>query len=154
MFKSLSVALATIALISLTPVKKAEAGTVLMATAYATGGTGLMVLGGNLAGIAAPVAGVIGMLHERSFIWVALGLLVLDETSQIKEFKTLPPYLVNELEGQTIVKAEMVVANEKGIKEVVFTHEEVDAIFELADEETSIDELELLRSMLTTKTLN
>lgn len=139
----------------LQPVKKAEAGAILVGTALATGGVtgaGLLFLGGTFGGIGAPVSALAGILtKDYSVLWFSLGLLVLDDNSyRVQEFKTIPPYMIDEIRYQVEAKANFV-EEQNGIKQVVFSHAEVDELFRLADESVSAEELESLREAMTTK---
>lgn len=153
---AMAVAIATSAMM---PVKKAEAGAFIP------------VVGGGivLVGISAGFVGAMTM--TGSFCWedcngeteiglgllitmAGIGLIVLDENTQSNEaFNTIPPYLLQEVQDQAAMKAEALSVDENGLREVVFTHEEVDEIFELADESTLLDQLDNLREILTTRVL-
>lgn len=77
----------------------------------------------------------------------------LTEEGNQNEFKTIPSYLIQRVKDQFKINAEAFDANENGMKDVVFTSEEVDELFLLADESTDSSELERLRISLTSKAL-
>lgn len=78
-----------------------------------------------------------------------VGLVVLDEEGSPNEFKTIPSYLIEEVKSQAVVKGDDIKADPQGLKLVPFTDQEVDQIFELADESTSQSELDQLRAIMT-----
>lgn len=138
------------------PNKKAEAAILLSAT----GAGNAVVIGVVASSIATVGLGVISELQGSAIIPVGLAmltgvtLLFLDEeTHSFFEFKTIPPYLMRELEWMIEIKANITNNDINGIKEIIFSNTEVDELFQLADEETSLEELNHLRLILTEPTL-
>ncbi len=140
----------TITAATLTPTKKAEAGAILIATMNPIG----IMLGSLAAG-----SGII-MLFDSLYCDpygqfncakpnLGLGLILLDaDKPSQNQFKTIPSYLLDEVYSQAKAKLEAVKENEKGIKVVTFTDEEVSELFTLADEQTLQSELDQLRYLL------
>lgn len=151
LFLALSILAVTASL--MTPIKKAEAGLLIPAGGL-TGG--LMLLAGGA--MMLPAGMMISEDPSDGFpialLSLGVALIVLDEEAKVNEnFNTIPSYLLQEIQDQSTIKADFFKSNPDGVKEIVFTHAEVDEIFELADETTSQDQLESLREILTTRFL-
>lgn len=138
-------ATAVIASSSMMPVKQAEAGVLL-------GGAAGIVLG--VSGIAyGAICGDDCGFGSTLNLGVVIGLVILDENEQpLRAFDTIPSYLFQEIQDQASLKSEFLDLNQ-GFKEVVFTHKEVDELFELADDTTSLEQLDHLRDILTSSSL-
>jgi hypothetical protein len=141
----------------LAPVKKAEAGVTLvsggtalvgvLAIAGGAGISGTSLLGFAFCGFGANKEEC--QLVTGGLTVLGLGLIVLDDEGNQNEFKTIPSYLLDEVKAQAMVKGESVKADKNGHKFVQFSDTEVDDLFMLADEFTSGEELQQLRTVLT-----
>ena len=140
------------------PTKKAEAGVILASPLLGLSG---IALGGGSLVIYATTERANDQaltLNERisplkKYLIASMALFILDSEKEALLFETVPDYLIQEIKDQAAYKAEALEANDDGIKEVVFTHAEVDDIFVLADTDTSQEELDNLRELLTTQSL-
>ena len=153
-FKKLNVLVAVFILFTtLMPAKKAEAGIIIGSPVVAVlavlpfvTGTMTLAQGSDL------------FKNNDAWGWTLLGIgiavVVLDNnTTTDKNLNSIPPYMLQEIQDQASLKAHKMEAGENGIKEVIFSHAEVDEIFDLADENTSPAQLEILRQALTTKVI-
>ena len=156
--KTIVLSLALTVMSAIVPMKKAEAGII---TAVATGGAtiGYVFMGtgavlGTIGAVAASNAE--GMYNFSGVVELLLGgvILVLDSDSAnllIENFKTVPPYVFDEIKTIVDFKAEGIEANEDGLKEVILLESEVDELFMLMDEETSQADKEKLKEVLNQK---
>lgn len=140
------------------PTKKAEAGVILSAPLLGIGGIALG--GGALIVLASSERANDNALtlNERlgpmkKYLMASMALFVLDAEEAGNPFDTIPTYLMQEIKDQAAIKAELIEANADGLKEVVFSNAEVDELFDLADSDVSLDQLDELRNFLTTTTL-
>lgn len=133
------------------PSKKAEAGIIIGSPAVA------------VLAIIPFITGTMTVAEGSDFLsekwgWTLLGLgfaagILDNNTTTNQQLNTIPSYLLQEIQDRALLKSQMMKADQNGIKEVIFTNEEVDEIFELADENTSIEQMNILRQALTHKVI-
>jgi hypothetical protein len=134
----------------LAPVKKAEAGVTLVSGGTALVGVLAIAGGAGISGTSLLGFAFCGFgANKEECQLVTGGLTVLDDEGNQNEFKTIPSYLLDEVKAQAMVKGESVKADKNGHKFVQFSDTEVDDLFMLADEFTSGEELQQLRTVLT-----
>lgn len=152
-----------IAVATLMPAKKADAGIILISGGGVGVLTGALAIGGG--GVVSAYSllassfcyhedgiELYGCLGVFGILGVAgVGLIVLDESGQESQYETVPSYLLEEIRDQAAFKGEFLPSNAEGFKFVQFSHEEVDELFQLADEYTSQAELDSLRTLLTSE---
>jgi hypothetical protein len=147
----------------LMPMKKADAGVVLigggspivgvLAIAGGAGLSGLSFMSYMFCGFAGNSKEVAACATVSGLgFFSGIGLIVLDEEGSEKKFDTIPAYLLDEVKSQAIAKGESMAMNSDGMKVVQFSDSEVDELFLMADEFTSNEELAALRSVLTSPT--
>lgn len=138
--------------------KKADAGIIIMATGP-VGGAAVIFMGfmagggvGYHMGPLSRVASKVGL----ALTIVGAATMIVDAEDAINmqdEFQTIPNYIFDEIEQISISRSEDAIQINEKISEVVFTHQEVDNLFDLIDGEASNEDLSKLRSILTTQTL-
>lgn len=140
------------------PTKKAEAGVILSSpllglAGIAVGGTGLFLQVFNEQANDESLTLREQIAPLKKYLIASMAIFILDSNEQNNSFDTVPSYLIQEIKDQAAIKGELIEANQDGIKEVIFNHDEIDEIFELADESTSLEQLDNLRDLLTTKSI-
>ena len=138
--------------VTIMPVKKAEAGVLLMGPT--AGISVVLTVGGSYIGLDSLLMGCggdpfCGAIKLMGFITGGV-LVLLDEESDSnhESFNTVPEYVLDEINELALSKEDEAIELSKGIKEVKFTIEEVDEIFELLDERTTSEDKVELRSLL------
>jgi hypothetical protein len=142
--------------VTLIPTKKADAGVILMAGTLGSETSVLITIAGAalmIEGIAGPITcrGNLKCILSSPFTAVA-GLLYFTLDNEVEEFEnqfeTIPSYIFDEIEQMAIMKEDQAIEHQEGIKEVVFTNDEVDSVFELLDERVDQAEVANLRELL------
>lgn len=150
-FKNLKVSLIALAMVTgfqLATPNKAQAGIILAQPALTGPGVLLFFLGAGVILSGEDVAG--GIIGFAGF-----GLVVLDNDAEsvkldlANKFKTIEPFLLDEITDQIYAKKDQ----NDPMKEIIFSEDEANQLLALSTT-GSIEELDQLKMILTTKSVN
>jgi len=142
---------------TLAPVKKADAGVIVMAAGSTVAMPAGLAIAGMFGGFGAAVFSIYWAIDYRDKSWYALGIFLLDEHINDNEvssiiaarYPELDSFIIDEISNLIIKHASNVQMTENGFKEVTIPVEELNEILSIVEESRPEFASQLLKELTT-----